>query len=74
MTKMVDPGPGNHLRTLRRAQGLALWGLAARAGTSPTTLSAIEHWGYQPRAPLRERIATALGVNVSDIWPEEEQA
>jgi DNA-binding XRE family transcriptional regulator len=62
----------NHLRQLRRAQELSLWGLAVGAGTSPTTLCAIEKWGYRPGAALCERIATALGVHVGDIWPEGE--
>ena len=59
----------NRLREVRRAQGLALWGLAARAKASPAMLSAVEHHGYVPSAPVRERIATALGVAVADIWP-----
>jgi DNA-binding XRE family transcriptional regulator len=35
-------------------------------------LSAIERWGYRPGADLCERIAAALGVAVSDVWPEGE--
>jgi DNA-binding XRE family transcriptional regulator len=62
----------NHLRQVRRGQELSLWGLAVGAGTSPTTLSAIEKWGYQPGSDLCERIAAALGVHVGDIWPETE--
>src|SRR5262245_60042129 len=61
----------NNLKKLRRAQGLSLWGLAVGVGTSPTTLSAIEKWGYRPGVNLCERIATALGAHVIDIWPEE---
>jgi DNA-binding XRE family transcriptional regulator len=61
----------NNLKKLRRAQGLSLWGLAVGVGTSTTTLSAIEKWGYRPGVNLCERIATALGVSVIDIWPEE---
>jgi transcriptional regulator with XRE-family HTH domain len=60
----------NNLRRLRQDQGLALYGLAALARVSPTTLSGIEKWGYQPTARVRQRIAAALGVTERDIWPE----
>lgn len=60
----------NHLRTIRRTTGLALWGLAARAGVSATTLSAVERWGYLPGPDVRSRVAEALGVDVPAIWPE----
>jgi DNA-binding XRE family transcriptional regulator len=60
----------NRLRDLRGEHGLALWGLAARAGVSASTLSAIEKWDYLPTSPVRRRIAAALGVEASAIWPE----
>lgn len=66
----VLPIPPNNLKALRRAQRLSLWGLATRAGSSATTLSAIERWGYRPGAALRQRIAAALGVAVEDVWPD----
>ena len=59
----------NRLRELRRERELALWGLAARAGVSATTLSAVEKWGYVPSPGVRRRIAAALGVDVLAIWP-----
>ena len=59
----------NNLRELRRHRGLALWGLAARAGVSATTLSAVERWGYLPSPAVRRRVAAALGVDVLAIWP-----
>jgi DNA-binding XRE family transcriptional regulator len=72
MRSRAQPVVWNHLRRLRKAQGLSLWGLAVDVGTSPTTLSAIEKWGYRPGTALCGRIATALGVPVSAIWPESE--
>ncbi len=60
----------NHLRSIRTTQRLALWGLAARAGVSATTLSAIERWNYLPGPQVRRRIAAALEVTVAEIWPE----
>jgi transcriptional regulator with XRE-family HTH domain len=63
---------GNHrLRATREARGLAQYGLAVLAGTSPTTIMAIERYGHRPRYATRERIAGALNVLVSDLWPDE---
>lgn len=59
----------NNLRALRKAKGMALWGVAAKARASVAMLSAIEKWNYVPRCDVRERIASALGVSVDDIWP-----
>jgi len=72
MQNRVQRGRRNKLRELRQAQNLAQWGLAVDVGTSTAMLSAIERWGYRPGADLCERIAAALGVAVSDIWPEGE--
>ncbi len=60
----------NNLRSIRRTKGLALWGLAARAGVSATTLSAVERWGYLPGPDVRRRVAEALGVEAPEIWPQ----
>jgi DNA-binding XRE family transcriptional regulator len=68
----IDQIVRNRLRELRQGQRLPLWGLAVRAGTTATTLSAIERWGYRPGADLCARIAAALKVPVSAIWPEGE--
>jgi DNA-binding XRE family transcriptional regulator len=62
----------NNLKVLRVAKKLSVWGLAARAKTSATTVSAIERWGYRPGQDLSQRIAAALNVKVSDIWPDKE--
>ena len=62
----------NHLRALRRAHGLALWGLAVRCGVAPSTLSGVERWNYVPGPAVRGRIAEALGVAEHDIWPDLE--
>jgi DNA-binding XRE family transcriptional regulator len=59
----------NSLKRVRRAHGLAQYGLAAQAGVSPTMVSAIERWNYHPTAAVCQRIAAALGVQVADIWP-----
>jgi DNA-binding XRE family transcriptional regulator len=60
---------GNRLKEVRQRQQLALYGLAALSGVSPTTLCAIEKWDYCPRDEVRRRIAVALRVDVTAIWP-----
>ena len=58
----------NHLRELRKEQGLAQQGLAVRASVSPSLVVMIERWGYRPTEAVRDRIARALNCNVTDIW------
>ncbi|MGH8070062.1 MAG: helix-turn-helix domain-containing protein [Candidatus Entotheonellia bacterium] len=73
MHTAAQQGVTNNLKSLRQARGLALYGLAALAGVSPTTLSAIERWNYRPTVSVRGRIAAALGVQVTDIWMAEKE-
>ena len=68
--RMTPPVIHNNLRSLRQAQGLAQYGLAALARVSPTTIQAAEKWGYLPSRPVRQRLASALGVRPADIWPD----
>jgi DNA-binding XRE family transcriptional regulator len=67
---MTPPAIHNNLKSLRQAKGLAQYGLAALAGVSPTTIQGAEKWGYLPSHPVRQRLATALGVRPVDIWPD----
>jgi DNA-binding XRE family transcriptional regulator len=60
----------HRLTSLRQAQGLAIYGLAVRARCSPTTIGAVERWGYRPSMAVCARIAAALDVPVEVIWPE----
>jgi DNA-binding XRE family transcriptional regulator len=68
----VDPIVTNHLRQLRRAQGLPLYGLAVKASVSPTIVGMIERFDYRPGTNVRQKLAGALGVQTQDIWPDEE--
>jgi transcriptional regulator with XRE-family HTH domain len=74
MLTNVDPIVTNHLRQLRRSQGLPMYGLAVKASVSPTIVSMIERFDYRPGASVRERLAAALGVPLQAIWPDEEPA
>jgi transcriptional regulator with XRE-family HTH domain len=71
MTTTIDHAAGHRLRATRERQGLSLLALATRAGASPTTLYGAERYGRIPRAEVRERIATAIGVPVTAIWYDE---
>jgi len=51
-------------------RGMTRAALAAAAGTTPWCITRIERHGHVPRADLRRRIAEALGVDESDVWPE----
>jgi ribosome-binding protein aMBF1 (putative translation factor) len=64
----------NQLRQIRVSQGLAAYGLAVRAKVSPTIIGAIERWDYMPGAPVRQRLADALGVDEIQIWPRSHEA
>jgi transcriptional regulator with XRE-family HTH domain len=72
MLANVDPIVTNRLRHLRRAQGLPMYGLAVKASVSPTIVSMVERFDYIPGKPVQIRLAQALGVQLRDIWPDEE--
>jgi DNA-binding XRE family transcriptional regulator len=61
----------NNLRRLRRERGIPMLGLAVLARVSTATLGQIERWNYTPSSDVCERVARALGVPVSAIWPSE---
>jgi DNA-binding XRE family transcriptional regulator len=62
----------NLLKQVRQQHDLAIYGLSALSGVSPTVISAVERWDYCPGDEVRRRIAHALEVSVGDIWPEAE--
>lgn len=60
----------NNLKEIRKSKDIVLWHLATIARVNPSVLSAIERYNYQPTTAICDRIAKALNVTVSDIWPE----
>jgi DNA-binding XRE family transcriptional regulator len=62
----------NLLKQVRHRRDLAIYGLSALSGVSPTVICAVERWHYYPGDEVRRRIAAALAVDVSAIWPEQE--
>lgn len=45
-------------------------GFATKAKTSRNFICTIERWDRRPRYEACERIAQALGVSVSEVWPD----
>jgi len=58
----------NHLQELRRQRGLSQRELARMAGLPHPVISYIETGGRIPTFPTMKRIASALEVEVSDIF------
>ncbi len=60
------------LRDLRGRRGWSQEQLAKRAGVSLTTVNRAERGVRVPTVMTQFRIAEALGVEPTVIWPEEE--
>jgi len=65
---------GKRVRELRTEQKLSMKELAARAGTSYSTVSRLETNNIYPRVETLVRIATALDASVSALLQGEEDA
>jgi transcriptional regulator with XRE-family HTH domain len=60
----------NNLKKFRKEKGkLTQKELAEKADCTPALIIAIERLGHYPRASSRTKIAAALGVSESTIWP-----
>jgi transcriptional regulator with XRE-family HTH domain len=55
---------------VRRVLGITMTNFALRLGVTRTQLYAVIN-GDRPSASLRARIAAALGVAITDIWPPD---
>lgn len=55
---------------LRNALGYSQQQLAIMAKISPATIVAIEKYGYMPGAWVRKKLARALKVPETSVWPE----
>ncbi len=63
----------NALKNLRAQCGLSNAAVAVRARVGTATITMIERYGYHPRPETKQRIAAALGVDVREIWPSDDQ-
>jgi len=68
------PFTSNRIAELRRASGLTLLELAAKAGTSPATLSKLERGEIKLSVEWMEKLAPLLGVKkpADLVWRPEE--
>ncbi len=65
------PGMGVLLQTWRTTRGLSLRQLGERSGVSYVTIAKIESGRMSPTVVTLEKLATALGVSVRDLFPVE---
>jgi transcriptional regulator with XRE-family HTH domain len=64
----------NKLAEIRTQSNFKLRELAIRARVSASTLSDIERYGYVPRLTTQQKIAQALDVEATIIWPETQSS
>ncbi len=62
------------LKKMRKTKGFTQYELAKVAGVYPSTILNYETGKRLPDVGVAQKIATALGVTVSDIWPLPEEA
>jgi transcriptional regulator with XRE-family HTH domain len=70
MSEQEVPSVGVHLREFRHQRGLSLRALAELCELSPNTISLIERGTTSPSVSTLHRLATALGVHISDFFVE----
>jgi transcriptional regulator with XRE-family HTH domain len=63
---------GERMRQLRRGLGMSVRALATTTGFSPSLISQAENNQVTPSIGSLERIAMALGVNLSQFFAEPE--
>jgi transcriptional regulator with XRE-family HTH domain len=66
-----EPNVGSRLRSIRDQRGLSLRALAERCGLSINAISQIERGENSPTVASLHRLATALGVHITDFFQEE---
>lgn len=64
---------GAKVKALRASRGWTLVQLSARAGLTPSTISKIERSRLSPTYPNLARLARGLGVDVSQLFSEDEE-
>lgn len=70
MSEPGAPSVGVQLREFRHQRGLSLRALADLCELSPNTISLIERGATSPSVSTLHRLATALGVHISDFFVE----
>ncbi len=62
--------PHRWLVQARKAADLSQEALAAISGVSRATIGLIERYSYRVGADMQEKIAVALRLPVTDLWPD----
>ena len=70
MNEQDMPDVGARIRGLRGERGLSLRALSEIAEVSPNTISLIERGETSPSVSTLQRLATALGVRITDFFSE----
>jgi transcriptional regulator with XRE-family HTH domain len=71
MAENPEPNVGTRLRRMRDRQGYSLRALAERCGLSINAISQIERGENSPTVATLQRLANALGVQITDFFQEE---
>jgi len=69
----VDVGAGKGVRSIRMARHLTVSALAEASGVSRAMITKIEQGEAQPTAALLARLASALGLTLSDLIARAEE-
>jgi len=72
MAQEIQVSVGKRIKALRTKQGLALRALAQRCGVSANAISLIERGENSPTVSSLHRLATALGVPITEFFQAEE--
>lgn len=64
---------GKHLRRLRLRTGKSQESLAAEIGTTRRHMIRLENGEHLPSAPMKERLAEALGVDGGEIQSHDDE-
>jgi len=64
----------NELRTIRTGKRMPIAAVVSRSRVSSSTIVLIEKHGYEPTQDTKQRLASALGVEVRAIWPTGNQS
>lgn len=70
----LDRRLGARIKGLRQSRGLTLDQLAARSGVSRAMISRVERGESSPTAALLDRLCAGLGIMLSALFRDEEQA
>lgn len=61
------------IKEVRTLKGMTLLDLAQASGVAEANISRIENHKQQPRPSTMRRLAKALGVEVADLWDENDE-